>query len=678
MSTETHVTTRESLEKFKEAYPELDSIAKILKLYPVARGGEEDFVTDHEGKLEGGSREARQVYRMAANIQEKATLIWANIKDAVSPHFNQALFNNLPEEFISQIQSIPGYDRLYGSLDYVECDHCRSIFGPAAYFVDLMRFVETNIEKNREKNNDKCALNYRRPDLYEMRLDCSNANDLIPYIDLVNELLEVFIKTTENTDQDAYEVVKDAIFPMHLPFNLPLGEIRSYLKQSETSLYQIYKTFENPKDANTRSLITREFLELSQEEFSLIISEISSQSDVLKHYGDVSLTGELGLENVDVFLEQTELTRLELNELLFQDLDRHEVNAGLSRLFFVNYVQDGLGAMRISQEESDNYEKLINLSSRKLDRIYRFVKLSRKLGWSFTELDWSLRSLQESYIPEKIMKFDGVNDYVACQRKLDLTTFQAFTIEAWINPASSGRNPVVGTLVDHKDGQFHFFLGVAPSNELIFRIRGKTKFEKIFELKSGYLIPLGVFTHIAVVVGDGKATLYINGKPDNEGTFEKTFKIPTESDQEKYLSPPGGLRLSDQNKVPSPPRDLRLSGEQYTSPTQPHLNIGRDLYDEYFDGYIKEVRIWQCARSQAAIEENRYRRFTGRERDLAGYWPLTENQWNKLIDLTPNGNDGIMGGEEFVTQPKWVHHDLILDPLPDRGDGKGYQFNGVD
>ena len=89
MSAEAHVTTRESLEKFEEIHPELDSVAKILAQYPVARGGEENFVTDHNDKFKGDSREARQVYRMAANIQEKATLIWANINDAVSPHFNQ-------------------------------------------------------------------------------------------------------------------------------------------------------------------------------------------------------------------------------------------------------------------------------------------------------------------------------------------------------------------------------------------------------------------------------------------------------------------------------------------------------------------------------------------------------------------------------------------------------------
>jgi hypothetical protein len=122
-------------------------MAKITAL------SEEEFVRRYADTLDGGAREARRAYRAAANMQEKATLLWANIKDAVAPHFSQTLFNNLPADFLDQQMSIPGYDRLFGSLDFIECDHCRSIFGPAAYFVDLMRFVERYIARS-ERNPD--------------------------------------------------------------------------------------------------------------------------------------------------------------------------------------------------------------------------------------------------------------------------------------------------------------------------------------------------------------------------------------------------------------------------------------------------------------------------------------------------------------------------------------------
>ncbi len=152
---------------------------------------------------------------------------------------------------------------------------------------------------------------------------------------------------------------------------------------------------------------------------------------MLERYSDVALTGEDGLENVATFLEQTGLTRPELNELVYQDLDRHEINAGLSRLFFVNNADDGLGHLTVEQDpeypNDPGYgsERLLNLSYAKLDRIYRFLKLARKLGWSFVELGHSPPILQPAYTPEKVLQFDGLNDHVACRdvMGLDLDTF---------------------------------------------------------------------------------------------------------------------------------------------------------------------------------------------------------------------------------------------------------------
>jgi hypothetical protein len=41
-------------------------------------------------------------------------------------------------EIINVLKDIDGYQDLFGAQNYCRCKHCRSIFGPAAYFVDLM------------------------------------------------------------------------------------------------------------------------------------------------------------------------------------------------------------------------------------------------------------------------------------------------------------------------------------------------------------------------------------------------------------------------------------------------------------------------------------------------------------------------------------------------------------
>lgn len=411
MSTESVVKDRAALERFKEDHPELGSASKIAAI------NEDAFVQEYAPAFKDDLDQARLVHQTAVNITEKTALIWANIKDAVaSPYIKGTRFNNIqiPQSFIDYLEQIPAYHKLFGSLDFIEYDHCRSIFGPAAYFVDLLRFVDKNITQHPANDIPPGhKLEERRPDLTDLRLDCRNAYDLVPYVDLVTEILEAIVRT--EAMPDAYQVLEAADFPMNLPFNLPLAEIRSYLAQLKTSLPQIYQAFETDPP-HKHSSITREFLELSPKEFSLITSEISDPTELTKYYGNVPLSGEDGLENVEVFLEQTGLSRQELNELVFQDLDRHEIDAGLSRLFFINNVDDGLGYLRIEQDPNQPLdptyatERLVKLSHKKLDCIYRFLKLARKLGWSFIELDWALRSLQEPYLPENILKLDGSND----------------------------------------------------------------------------------------------------------------------------------------------------------------------------------------------------------------------------------------------------------------------------
>lgn len=80
---------------------------------------------------------------------------------------------------------------------------------------------------------------------------------------------------------------------------------------------------------------------------------------------------------------------------------------------------------------------------------------------------------------------------------------------------------------------------------------------------------------------------------------------------------------------------------------QPEFEIGKS-----FNGKIAEVRIWDSARTVKEIKDSMYLQLTGREVDLAGYWRLgaiTEGKERKVVDFSPNGNDGIVYGEAFVS-----------------------------
>ncbi len=87
-------------------------------------------------------------------------------------------------------QTIPDWRTLFGSLDLCACEHCQSVYSPAAYFVDLLQFLD---KQKTKKDTEKSALDVllrRRPDLQHIALTCENTNTPLPYIDLVNEVLE--------------------------------------------------------------------------------------------------------------------------------------------------------------------------------------------------------------------------------------------------------------------------------------------------------------------------------------------------------------------------------------------------------------------------------------------------------------------------------------------------------
>lgn len=648
------LTENELLQRFKEAHPAFRTVAQI------ARVGETQFVEafgQDDGFFAGDARQARSVHRTAVAINTRNALIWANIKDAVaSPYVRGTLFDNIPDRFIRHQESIPGYERLFGDLDYIECDHCRSVLGPAAYFVDLMRFIDENISQKAEaarqtrelsgtddQSLHPITLRQRRPDLFDIRLDCHNTHDLIPYIDLVNEVLESIVRTPQQ--RDAYELLHDIDFPQNLPFNKPLEEIRAYLKQLKTNLHAIYAAFQ-ALDANGQPQssyhVAREILSLSPADYALLANGDSRPTTVERLYGGKTLSE---LTHLTVFLEQTGLTRAEVQELVYQDLDGDELNAGLSRLFFINSVADGLGPLRLDEGPGGPQafdERFVNLTYAKLARIYRFVKLARKLGWSFTDLDWVLRAIQgddsagtRPYQTEKSLRFDGISDYVACRRVtgLDLATF---TVEAWINPTRHGRNIIVTKgSTDGSSVDFAFFID--GEGRLGFSSSGLDTAQP--PPRGSQTIRPGVFTHVALTVSSDTARFYVNGLLDANSPLTLQNPLPTAG---------------------------------------ANLEIGRNLLDEHFDGLIKDVRLWRGVRSQQNIAANRFRRMTGQETDLSGCWPLTGNRWNVLFDLTPNRNDGVLGGEEFVTQPTWSPRSPALDPLPEPVARQGLQFNGRD
>ncbi len=223
-----------ALDEFLENHVEIKGVDDILSLT------ESSFITQYaKGSFNDDSRKARAVYREAQRVREMIVLLWANIKDTVSSPFTaNALFNNIdiPDSFIEHQLLTPSYNRLFGNLDYRSYDECRSLYGPAAYFVDLMRFVEKYIPQDGLPLMHR--LKERRPGLFTLLLTCDNTFTLLPTIDIVNEVLDAVVGTKQSS---AELILSRATFPQTLPAVLPLEHMRLYLSQLNLSLTSIYE-----------------------------------------------------------------------------------------------------------------------------------------------------------------------------------------------------------------------------------------------------------------------------------------------------------------------------------------------------------------------------------------------------------------------------------------------------
>ncbi|QHT61334.1 hypothetical protein GXP70_16130 [Paenibacillus lycopersici] len=254
----------------------------------------------------------------------------------------------------SLLKDYPTMESLFDSMDYCECEHCRSVLSPAAYLVDLLRFVDPSEQdwahalKDWEKtHNGRTYASYdyfkpyealakRRPDIPYLPLTCENTNTAMPYIDLVNEILEYYVAYSEmdakavrdtgeatsaeliaepqNIIPEAYETLQDAIYPLSLPFDLWLETIRRFCGYFETPFWQVLDTFrpshelfepaEAPAEAYYRVHIFSEFLGLTPVEYALYTAPNIASWPRLYGYGTES-----GSEAIPILTSAKTLSR---------------------------------------------------------------------------------------------------------------------------------------------------------------------------------------------------------------------------------------------------------------------------------------------------------------------------------------------------------------------------------
>jgi hypothetical protein len=199
----------EKLKQYQRVYrltPDLDAINALIadgldSAVKIARYDEGAFIAAYEDKV-GGLTKARNIHRVATYYAAEVmfTLVKFNqnlndvggmtaIPGAVDFTVLDPAHGLLPSGVptpggVADTRKFPNWVTLFGGLNQCACKHCQTVLSPGAYFVDLLEFVA---------GAPKRTLFDRRPDLEDIELTCANTNTVLPYIDLVNEVLEAVV-----------------------------------------------------------------------------------------------------------------------------------------------------------------------------------------------------------------------------------------------------------------------------------------------------------------------------------------------------------------------------------------------------------------------------------------------------------------------------------------------------
>ena len=242
--------------------------------FEIAEIPQETFVRSAEDL---GSTQARMMHNRALNATAVALSTYVHLRDLVTGIFPAGVNNGkdwieASGEIKGEIdKTLPTWGELFKENSFCECTHCRSVYSPCAYLVDLLNVLDHSV-RDADNKSPLDILFERRPDLELLKLTCENTNTVMPYVDLVNEVLESLVislkpalipafdtagaasedlrAAPQHTNWQAYVTPPGAqprpdraVYPNNLPFDAPLVTARAYLQTQKVKRVDLMAAF---------------------------------------------------------------------------------------------------------------------------------------------------------------------------------------------------------------------------------------------------------------------------------------------------------------------------------------------------------------------------------------------------------------------------------------------------
>ena len=368
--------------------------------------------------------DAARVYARARTASLQAVNAWMAVRSAQS---DRQLIRGAGAAMASKAATqLARWTELFGDATFCDCDHCHSVVGPAAYFVDLMHYVERFIlDESKGVPAERQLLN-RRGDLWSDKLiSCKSTDEIVPTLDIVNELLERWITTKQPQWQTAPRIYSgvaatDTTNPSFaLPVNFPLERLEILLAHFGLSRDRIAQALGASGAVRLNSR-----LRTWPDERLLIERPRPDDNTAAAYFERLFASGGVNLPNGPGRLDQTIPATFDLSWLQGSaGLDRDVLRAMLVSRYLST---DGLNVARVEVElvgrtgdVQNTMEIVKNLTRRRLDRLHRLVRFWRKLPWTVAELDYVLSRITPANVVVELTSA-GVGTQPTLERIVDL------------------------------------------------------------------------------------------------------------------------------------------------------------------------------------------------------------------------------------------------------------------
>ncbi|NOT27670.1 MAG: hypothetical protein HOP16_16410, partial [Acidobacteria bacterium] len=332
---------------------------------------------------------AKQIHQRADETSNEVMVILGTIVDLIWGNFIGLPVGNVQPDVTDGLRQIEGYADMFGPQDHCHCEHCSSILSPAAYFVDLMLFIEQHVlVKIFAGATASHALNLemRRPDLWTLELNCANTSDLIPTLDVINEILESYLAKARNPaiNLDDRAAIRDLVYQQVLaqvprsfvlPFVLPVFTADAYLELFDVTRGTITRAF-----GATEPRVTAAVLKMARGAYDILIAPNLGQpylTGLFRVPFAVGGGGAIAAVDVQPFLRGAGITHEQLESLARSSF----VRAGTAST--IRLVPQKLSSSSVQND----VERITGLNLGVLDRMHRLLRLCAHTGWTLDEVD---------------------------------------------------------------------------------------------------------------------------------------------------------------------------------------------------------------------------------------------------------------------------------------------------